>query len=93
MLDYAPRLKEPGFNVVESVPGLYLWTLPYTYSELGYRDLTLLNKTDVKWVVEAWGEPDCHTTLNALHRPVWEEYESRLIARRKKERATMFGRL
>ena len=45
MLDYAPRLKEPGFNVVESIPGRYLCSLPYTYSELGFRELPLLNKT------------------------------------------------
>ena len=63
MLDYAPRLKEPGFNVVESIPGRYLCSLPYTYSELGYRELSLLNKTDVKWLTEAWGEPISHTTL------------------------------
>ena len=93
MLDYAPRLKEPGFNVVESIPGRYLCSLPYTYSELGYRELSLLNKTDVKWLTEAWGEPISHTTLNTLYRPVWEEYESKLISRRKMERSAMFDLL
>ena len=93
MLDYAPRLKEPGFNVVESIPGRYLCSLPYTYSELGFRELPLLNKTDVKWLTEAWGEPTSHTTLNAMYRPVWEENESKLVFRRKKERSAMFDLL
>lgn len=84
MLDYAPRLQEPGFNVVEATPGHLVWSLPYTYSELGYRNLSLLNKTDVKWLIEAWGEPHSHTILHAIHRSVWDEYETKLMQRRRR---------
>lgn len=83
MLDYAPRLREPGFNVVESIPGQRLRSLHYRYSKLGYRDLSLLNKTDVKWLIAAWGEPASHSTLNALHKELWDEYQTKLIERRR----------
>lgn len=85
MLEYAPRLKEPGFNVVEAIPGARVRSLPYDYSRLGYRELSLLNKTDVKWLVEAWGEPSSHSTLNDLHKDLWNEYEAKLINRRKED--------
>ena len=85
MLDYAPRLKEPGINVMEAIPGRGLRGLSYSYSALGYSELSLLNKTDVKWLQEAWGEPQRHSTLNELHRDVWDEYENRLIAERQEE--------
>jgi len=79
ILDYAPRLKQPGFNVVQSIPGDRILGLRYSYDELGYEELDLLNKTDVKWLREVWGEPSAHTTLNALHADVWNEYEDKLI--------------
>lgn len=85
MLDYAPRLEEPGYNVVESIPGQKLRSLPYDYSQLGYKKLTLLNKTDVKWLTEAWGNPTFHKTLNDVHKALWNEYETKLIAQRKRE--------
>lgn len=87
MLDYAPRLKEPGFNVMESIPGRQVCTLPFTYKDLGYRELVLLKKTDWKWMVEVWGEPRSHTTLNAIHRRVWDTHETKLIEARERENA------
>ena len=93
MLEYAPRLKEPGFNVVQSMPGRNVSSLRYSYAELGYRELSLLNKTDVKWLTVAWGEPVSHTTLNELYRHIWNEYESKLIARRQVERTNIFRQL
>lgn len=86
-LDYAPRLQEPGFNVAESMPGQVLKSLPYAYGDLGYRHLPLLTKTDAKWMVAAWGEPASHTTLNATHRSVWDDYESKLLTNRRRATA------
>jgi len=93
MLDYAPRLQQPGFNVVEAMPGKVLRSLSFSYRELGYENLELLNKTDVKWIREAWGEPDSHTTLAVLHREVWEEYESKLLAEQKASRRKLRAEL
>ena len=83
---YSTVLQEPGYNVVESVPGVRLKNLSFTYKELGYMQLELLNKTDIKWMTEAWGEPKTHTTLHEMHLDVWREYETKL----KNERGTFF---
>lgn len=93
MLDYAPRLQEPGFNVVEAIPGQRLRSLRYQYSQLGYRDLSLLNKTDVKWLIAAWGEPASHSTLHALCRELWDEYETKLIEQRRRADHALQGEL
>lgn len=85
MLDYAPRLDQPGYNVIESIPAQRLRSIPYDYSELGYAKLNLLNKTDAKWLNEVWGEPSSHKTLNNIHRELWDEYETKLIKQRKEE--------
>ena len=79
MIDYAPRLLQPGYNVMESVPGKTVASLQFTYERLGYRELRLLNKTDAKWLVDVWGEPKKHTTLNAMHKATWDHYEDILI--------------
>lgn len=85
MLPYSERLDEPGFNVFESIPAKTLFGLPFTYHKLGAEKLELLNKTDRKWFQEAWGEPDCHTTLYSLHSDVWRRYEDKLIEQRIQE--------
>jgi hypothetical protein len=71
-------LKQPGYNVMEFIPGKLLKTLPFDYKSLGYEQLSLLKQTDIKWVVEAWGEPKAHSTLHQIHKAIWEEYELEL---------------
>ena len=83
MVPYSERLREPGYNVMESVPGYVIRSLNFDYSTVGHEKLDLLNNTDRKWLVECWGEPEKHSTLNALHRDVWNEYEEKLIAKRR----------
>lgn len=83
MLDHALKLKEPGYNVMESIPAKKIKSLSFNYNELGYKKLELLNKTDCKWFIKAWGEPLSHSTLNELHKDVWDNYENKLIERRK----------
>ncbi len=91
LLDYAPKLKMPGFNVVASMPGKLLKSLPFTYSKIGYKKLELLNKTDCKWLVETWGEAQVHSTLNKLHRIVWDEYESKAINEQQRDMKKRFA--
>ena len=85
-IPYSKVLKEPGFNVMESIPGGLLFNMPVYYSELGYTKLKLLNKTDVKWIVEEWGEPIKHTTLHKKHNNIWVYYENKLKMERRKVR-------
>lgn len=82
---YSEVLKEPGYNVLESIPGHTVANLPFDYKTLGYRELALLKKTDIRWITELWGEPEAHTTLNALHHAVWAGAEQELKKRRDQE--------
>lgn len=66
-IPYSARLQEPGFNVIESIPGTVIRNLPFDYRTLGYLQLGLLTATDRKWIVEAWGEPEQHVTLHEIH--------------------------
>ena len=83
-IPYSTYLQQPGFNVIESIPGQVIQSLPCTYDDLGYTKLKLLNKTDAKWCVEAWGEPDRHKTMHELHHDIWQKYERKLKVRQKK---------
>ena len=93
MLEYAPRLRQPGFNVFESIPAERIQALPFSYQEIGYAKLALLNKTDCKWFAEAWGQPQTHTTLHALNQPVWDEYETMLIEKRGEETCESWSKI
>lgn len=90
-LPYSEYLRQPGYNVMESVPGSVVKTLPFSYSELGYKHLSLLNKTDIKWCVMCWGEPVNHTTLNALHSSLWRKYEIELKLCQQQESDAIFS--
>ena len=85
-IPYSERLQEPGINVLESVPGRVIFTLPFSYSELGYEKLELLNSSDVKLLKERWGEAAKHSTLHILHHDVWTEHENKLVSLRASER-------
>ncbi len=76
---YSEYLQQPGFNVLESIPSAVIKSLPFTYQQLGYEQLRLLNDTDVKWCKACWGEPANHSTLHALHIDVWQNYERELL--------------
>jgi hypothetical protein len=52
------------------------------YQEIGYQHLTLLNNTDAKRMVAAWGTPNSHAAPRERHRNIWERYR-REIARRR----------
>ena len=52
-IPYSNFLQQPGYNVIESMSGNVIRTLPFSYVELGYEKLNLLNKTDIKWCIEA----------------------------------------
>jgi hypothetical protein len=83
---YSERLTEPGFNVLQSIPGQIVIGLSFSYRSLGHERLALLTKTDRKWIEAAWGAPDTHSTLLDMHRQVWNEYEELLYQRRQSER-------
>lgn len=81
-IPYSKILEEPGYNVIELIPGKKLKGLSFSYKSLGYKKLELLNKTDINWLTESWGEPIKHTTLHEMHNDVWVEYELKLKSKR-----------
>lgn len=79
VLPCCKTISMPGFNVIQIIPALKLKKLDFTYQELGYENLTLLNKTDCKWLQEIWGPPITHITLNDLHSDLWDAYEKKTV--------------
>lgn len=53
------------------------------YREVGYRHLPLLNATDVKRLVAAFGEPDRHLNVRERHAKVWERIRRAARARKR----------
>lgn len=43
------------------------------YDTIGYKNLSLLNKTDVKWLVEAFGEPRSHSSARDANLELWQQ--------------------
>ena len=84
-IPYSTVLEEPGYNVLQSIPGKKIASLSFTYQELGFDKLELLNKTDVKWLIELWGEPASHGILHELHIDIWKHYENKLKTKIDKE--------
>ena len=41
------------------------------YAVLGYKHVSLLTKTDAKWLVQEWGEPESHGYMRELHLAQW----------------------
>lgn len=78
-LPYAPRLQQPGYNVLARVPFSEFESMALTWQTLGHEKLELLIKTDRGWMREAWGEPQTHTTAHQKYRDVWDRYEDILI--------------
>lgn len=89
---YSECLKQPGFNVLQSIPGDVIKSLSFSYSQLGYKHLGLLNTTDIKWCVARWGEPLDHTTLNKVHAETWRKFEIEEQLRQECQRQALWSR-
>lgn len=63
----------PARNTVTEAAREAWLILEFPYDRLGYRHLQLLSKTDIKWLVEAWGEPAAHRTSRDLERDLWTQ--------------------
>ena len=64
----------PSSNVAITIPGQVWQQLPMPYAVIGYHYLPLLDWTDCRWFVAAWGEPDTHCSAQDFHQAVWDEY-------------------
>jgi len=54
------------------------------YKTVGYEKLSFLKKTDIKWLIEAFGEPKQHTNAKEANPEIWRQgVEKFRIAREK----------
>ena len=67
----------PGYNVAERIPKRVWRTLEFPYEQIGYKELPLLTKTDVKWLIAAWGEPRQHRSAQDFYHDLWAKYVAR----------------
>ncbi len=91
-VDYIPDIG-PSFNVAAEVPREIWIGLECPYQEIGYEQLKLLNKTDKRWIAEAWGEPGDHTTAQAFHGGLWNAAVERLRQKNKNRLSETWGLL
>jgi hypothetical protein len=82
-IPYAPRLQQPGGNVMERVPFAEFLAMDLSWNTIGCDRLSLLAKIDRRLMVTAWGEPKAHTTAHAQYQSVWDRYEDLLLGERR----------
>jgi len=71
---YSEYCECPGLNILDIIPKRVINSLAYTYNDIGYEKLNL-PKSIIKRLVDLWGEPKQHSTLNELYQDVWHKYE------------------
>lgn len=77
---------QTGVDAIVWVTPDDVWkSLSYEYKTIGYNKLPLLNKTDAKWILERWGEPEQH--INAQHHfsEIWNFCVKQYVKIKKKE--------
>ena len=81
-----PQVEGVGssFNIAEAVGQSFWISVDTPYEEVGYEELSLLNKTDIRWIREAWGEPSRHQKAHEFHSAFWDKAVA--VAKRKRER-------
>jgi hypothetical protein len=62
----------------------FVGRIAHPYPQIGYQNLELLNTTDKKWIVEKWGEPDCHNNAKVANQQLWQEAVEKFAAAAKK---------
>lgn len=90
---YSQLLGEPGFNVLSRVSGCEILDLCISYDEIGYEHLDLLNKSDIKLLIENFGEPKNNNVLYNIHYDLWHRYEIKLKAEKDKDLRDFFSSL
>jgi DNA polymerase-3 subunit epsilon len=80
MADLVDSLLFEGYqphHMAQFVSAAELKTVQLDYAAMGYQCVEALVKTDVKWLVEAFGEPAEHLSFNAAWPAVWQNAVSR----------------
>jgi hypothetical protein len=78
---YDEELRFPVHVIVDEIPATDLELIKSPYTEIGYKFLPLLKKTDIRRLVEAYGEPRSHVSMRERFRERWEGYRDAAKAR------------
>lgn len=82
--EYSERAQCVSYNIFERFAGGKITNFDADYQDIGYEELKLINKTDAKLLVNIYGEPKSHSTLNKIFIEEWLKEEDSFIAERKK---------
>lgn len=66
-----PNTKALAPSAVKQIDYAAWKALSSPYAVLGYKHVSLLTKTDAKWLVQEWGEPESHGYMRELHLAQW----------------------
>jgi hypothetical protein len=67
----SPHTKALSPSAIKQIDYAAWQTLSTPYAVLGFKHVSLLTKTDVKWLVRDWGEPESHSFMRELHIAQW----------------------
>jgi len=67
-----PNTKTLPANTIKQIDYSAWKSLSSPYAVLGFEHVSLLTKTDAKWLVQQWGEPDSHSFMRELHLAQWD---------------------
>lgn len=68
-----PNTKALAPSALKQVDYARWMTLRSPYAVLGFEHVSLLTKTDAKWLVQEWGEPESHSFMRELHIAQWND--------------------
>lgn len=66
-----------SLSKLKMLPEQFVDELDMPYKLIGYRKLKLLCKTDIKRLLQMWGEPEAHQCPRDYHRRRWDELYQR----------------
>jgi len=84
------RADELTYNLSEVIKPKEFSSLKMPYNEIGYLEISQLNKTDIKWLINEFGEPSSHQSVSEYHKEYMLLLEDLLIQKRKKEHGELW---
>ena len=77
--------QQPAFNMYQFINDDEYNALIFSYMDIGYSKINELKKTDVKWLVDNFGEPNQHFSVPDYYRHYRNLFEQRVINQRKRQ--------
>lgn len=68
----------------------FIGQIAYPYHQIGYEKLNILKTTDIKWLVEKWGEPKRHSNSKTVNKNLLKEAAEKFATAAKKSEEELF---